>query len=159
MNPNEVFETKVTRAEMIDMILDDLTCELETQHDKVKKQLDAVEPKAELADFLKLVPKGTEVEVSEAWNDEKVMNVSISFTVKTTALPTDYRLAHAQKKKLEEQKGSLRDQLSQLRKNRQHAKNEIIRKSLEATPEGRQVLSTISEFKVSIKQKLLPESK
>lgn len=160
--PDEIFETKLTRTEVLDLILDDLIEEVNAQILPLAKReqaLEKIEPK--LADFLHTIPATAKVEASSPgrWDEDKRCRVTISFRLKPSELPKPWADRCSELAEVEKDLRSLRDQRTKLTENRRRALNEIIRRSLESSPGGRRVLDTVAAFKLSVHKRLLGEGK
>ncbi len=155
----EIFETKLTRTEVLDLILDELVEELDGQIAPLRDAVAAL-PKEEAFDFIAIAPrdgKGLEVSLDDdCYGRRGETRVRLTFFVRTKNLPVGWLRRCTEEERLRARLQELESQRRRLTENRRRAQNEIIRRSLEASVDGRRVLETVGKFKLALKQKLLP---
>ena len=163
MNTPDIFETKLTRTEVLNLILDDLTAEIEAQREPLRVALEKV-PGPDIADFIPHLAKAVEagkaeIDLSSDYRQSGETRIRLTFHLPDAKLPKPHLAAEAERNRLVEQIDELNSQLNKLTTNRRKAQNEIIRRSLQGSAGGKLVLEAISGFKLALKRKLLPESK
>jgi hypothetical protein len=96
------------------------------------------------------------VNIRESWNDKSKIQLSLSAELKNVgALTARVGRMHAVQAELQR----LRTVRNELEGNKQRAKNEILKRFLEQTDEGRTVLEQINSFKLKLQTKLLAAAK
>lgn len=149
-----MFETKLTRAEVLDLILEDMATELQSQIDKKQKEIDAVLPSDD-DEFLSLLPKKPKVKVERDWDNKNNLYVTFGFTLPKSRLPPDYVRRSSSLEKLRGELNDLTERRKELLNNKVKFKNELIRSQLDASAEGREILELLGKFKLSIQKKML----
>lgn len=161
----QVVETKISRAELIDMIVEKLEAEINAEMTKLeaaKKDLGA--PELTLSKAVELA-KGqevkTEVERCNRYNydqhrymDTGEVKVTVTFTVQKDQLPKRYTDHEAKAAALSKQVDDLRFKLNRLRNGKQRARAEIVRRALESTPAGEKVFAAINELSERLRDEL-----
>lgn len=153
---NQLLETKVTRAELLDIILEDLLAELREKEADAEKRREALPP-FDQRKFLALLPASAEIEVNThcgKYDDQ--IKVDISFRLPHSSAPAGFWERFDANKRLEEEESKYRMEIRSLENNRSRAKAEVIRKMLEGSDEGVKLLAQVAEMKLAIKRKLLP---
>jgi hypothetical protein len=162
-NMNDIFETKLTRTEVLDLILDELTEELNSQIEPIEKELEALPGSDKIkADFALFAKKLTsqKVSIDEPYDwDSGDYTVSVQVKMPRSALPAEIRDVLVKRRKLETQKEAIQEQLRKLTNSKVRARNELIRKSLEASSEGKEIIARLTEFKFALRPKLLGAGK
>lgn len=154
---SDLLETKVSRGEFLDLILDDMTSELEAQRDAIKKRADAV-PSVSVKPFLPLIPKDAEVSVYDR-GGRYGTQITITFSINKAELPAQYVERGKQLAALEKEAEPIKERLWKLQNGKARARIELIRRSLEATGEGRKLLEEAASLKLRLSRKLLMEPK
>lgn len=148
---NQLLETKVTRTEFLDLILDDMSTELSAQIDVLAKKKAAI-PEFDDKAFLKFIPAEPEINVHEY--DNRV-RVRIEFTLKRADLPAGFSDREKKVAALDKELEPLERRLRQIRDGKAKARIELIRKSLESSAEGRDLLEQAATLKVTLSRKML----
>lgn len=155
--PSLPIETKLTKSEVIDLIIDSMTTELKQKQHVLEQELQAVSNFSveEITDLL--VTQGAKASIRESWNNKTLVTVNVqALEVKPTgALKDRLTKIHAINAELTR----LRQVQNELEGNKARAKNEILKRFLEQTEEGRTVLEQINGFKLKLQTKMLAAAK
>ena len=175
---SSVIETKVTRVELIDMVIDRLRDELRIEREKINAEIDKLEASGDLElsvnASVKLLQQAKAWILPESitlrkhtrreWNslrDEYVNSETVHTLKIAVDLPADVKPpaafleAHARKNELEKALQEIDRRSAQLSAGRVKARSELVKQALEGTPEGAKVLEAIDMLGESVKAKLL----
>jgi hypothetical protein len=152
---NDLLETKVTRTEFLDLILDDMALEISGQIDAIRKRIAAV-PSVPRKLIVDLMPDDPEINY---WDDGTGLSVRIEFKVKRADVPAEYRERKAALAALDKELQPVKERQWKLQNGKAKARIELIRRSLEATGEGRKLLEEAASLKLRLSRKLLMEPK
>jgi hypothetical protein len=164
---SQVVDAKLTRTELLDLIVERVSAELGAESDRLKAERMGLETSLSLTaalDLLKYRVGSTDIELE----DESSYNYALEQRVVTgkklkikvhlpreVELPKRYVDAHARLKTLNAAIGEVERKRSRLINGKARARNEMVKHALESTPEGAKILEAISALKESIKEKLL----
>jgi hypothetical protein len=153
-SPSLPVETKLTKSEVIELIIESMSSELKAQEHALEEELKTIcnFPLSEVAALL----TSATVNIRESWNDKSKIQLSLSAELKNVgALTARVGRMHAVQAELQR----IRTVRNELEGNKQRAKNEILKRFLEQTDEGRTVLEQINSFKLKLQTKLLAAAK
>lgn len=170
---SQVLEAKLTRTELMDLIIEQISTDLRTERDAILKKLEELEPHrtlklpAALA-LLKQAPDTVSVtlqkEVNTKWNNDtrEYQSNEISYKLKLKVdlpleieLPKKYVEAQVEHDRLVKLKNEVEGKLSKLKSGQRQARNELVRHALQNTPEGKGIIEAIGTLTESVKEKLL----
>jgi hypothetical protein len=163
---NPFADTKLTRTEVVDLIMSEMQEEFQAQQVELQKQTqelgwyDSAEELKHLLsgdaklhvnvqDYLMNQPNG----VVEPANHEVVVAISVSVPI--SKMPASYIEWRAKHRGLMTAQRDLHMKTQELHYNKSKVKNEIIKRSLEVSVDGKQILENIENIKKGLKQKLL----
>lgn len=151
MIAKDLIEMKLTRSELVDLVVEGLIADIqkqEAEHEKLKPE----EPKftaeeLSLQDLRFTISTGYKGNLYVSFDDDDER------ALKTA--PKAWKEWKAKYERWEKDGEVFRTKLYELRKGKQRAKLEVIRSSLEMSPEGKQLLELVETFKVKLTTKLL----
>lgn len=157
---SSLVEQKITRTEMIDIIVGELVEDIQVKRDAAKaaedaaqKAFETIEANADL--FLKFLKNPT-VELNYPYNREKdTIQIEFKVRIPQKNLPKEYVDARKAVKKAHEIRLDFDSKIEKLTSNRQKVRNEIIKASLGTSVEGQSLLDMMGSFKASLKAKML----
>lgn len=154
---DEIVETKLTRNELVDLILDDVMGETEERVEAAKKQRHELhEPHEPDIDApLLQTMKDPEVSYGSHWREKGVYRIKAVWYVKEADMPDSLKRHWAAVEEADKILEAAKDQLEKITKGRARARIEIVRRSLNETAQGKKVLAMVDDFKVAVKRRLL----
>lgn len=156
----KVVDSKVTRGELLDLIIDRVDSDLRAQINKLDAQRRAAREAqtVSVTGALALVRAGgsPKVEIDQGWGAaERMVRIQVSAYVDPGALPKKYAEAKTLVAALDAQIGELHKQQRRLRDGKKNARVEMIKQSLESTPEGQRILEAIDGLKATVSARLI----
>ncbi len=160
----QVVEARLTRTELLDVIVEKVQAELFAQADRLNEQVKALgEPTLSFNQAVTLAGENRAdltVSVDQSYHNGRYQKdtervLKIKCVIKTADLPKKY-LEHVKAlEDLNSQKRDVSNKLDRLRYSKSKARMEMLRTALESTPEGRTLMQAIDVMKDSFKEKLL----
>lgn len=162
---SQVVDSKLTRTELLDLIVDRVATELRTEHEKLREERKALDTDLPLSAAVALArarsPKVEMQQISE-WAGSGVERRDLGHTLTITvrlaagvALPAKYLAARAAAKALDKRITEVASKLQRLQMGKSRARNEMVKQALENSPEGKRILEAIDALKDSMKAKLI----
>lgn len=147
-------ETKLTRSEIIDLVIESVHEDLNKKKDELERALNSLRKVQLTPEIEKLVLSRTVVSIYVPYDGGQP---TLSATVNDNdhfPLPKELKNHGGQVIKLKKEINEVEQALRQLQ-NKSAAKNTILKRFLEGTAEGRELLRRIGEFKMQLKTKML----
>jgi len=152
-------ETKLTRSELMDVILDEMESDLNSARERLVTEEESLKrlTDIEASDLIRV--NGVKFKVELTWDGKVRLEFctgSGSVQVKPTPVVKDKVKRLSQ---ISEEKQAFQSLREQVTNNRSKAKTALLKKFLEGSAEGRNILDLISEFRISLQKKLLPAAR
>jgi hypothetical protein len=156
----EVVDSKVTRTELLDLIVDRVAKEIQAEIADLEKEKEAIVAKT------KIKPK----DVRKFFNaDDVTLDISTGWGVRAdtvrlkleivdfpvSQLPEKYEQRKVLLKPVSERLNNAYARLRQLRDGKSKARLAMVQESLTSTPQGRRILEAIDGLKETVKARLL----
>jgi len=149
----------VTREEIINLILEDTEKELAAEVAQAREAEKKVEePPPDLIDIIRLtMPDDPEITYTRQDYEHNgiakgSLIVSAEWVIKPTAVPAAYKSWQRHKEAAQDKRLSAQRRLNDVKANRGRIKNELVRRALQSTPDGQQVLKAADEFRKYIRK-------
>lgn len=166
---SQVLETKLTRTELMDLIIERIRDDLRKERDELQAKMEKLDRTLKLPAALKLLKtkaKEARVKLEEETEHRRVgfeyknqpvhYTLSISVTLPLdTVLPPKYVEAHAEYDRLETKLNEVQKKLNRLENGKTRARNELVRHALDSTPEGKNIMDAIVTLTESVKARLV----
>ncbi len=154
VDSNGIMETKLTRSEAIELMLEEAREQTGNRVKAIEKELhDLQHLSPDELDDLHAVAKNAHMRI--AWNGEEV---NVSFDVKSSAFPKWIKERRARQKDLEEERNTLYTVQRSL-EDKGKAKLAIMKQVLESNDEGRKFLAQVEQMSVALSAKLFEVAK
>jgi hypothetical protein len=152
-----VMETKLTRSELIEIVILELEQDIKNKIADVKREFDELN-NFSLADLyndrVSLSFKFCEWSIGSGRRDECRVELAVDGDFKLPAF-SNIKYRYAKLAELANLKRELEASLNELTSNKQKAKLNILKKCIETTAEGKVLLASLEQLKLSISAKLL----
>lgn len=161
----QVVESKISRTELMDIIVGKVKAELNEKLEEAKATRDALRPAAELIslkfvrDVIARFVPAFEVEEWQKWVKGRYVHkgwrISLDLKLPDSRMPREFL---EQRKKIAQADAAVNDAesaLAQLQRTKHHARMELLRFALSATPEGKKVMVAIDRLTLKLKAKLV----
>jgi hypothetical protein len=150
-NALSLVETKLTKGEAIDLLVQEFKNDLEAKIKENERQIKELESSFTTADLV----AGTVrfFTMSERYSHSKLM---LSFRIERNQLSTSGKLKVDALERLSEEREVMRKQEYAFESKGNKAKNMILKAMLEGSEEGKQFLALLDGLKLKVAPKLLP---
>lgn len=153
-----VVDTKLTRSELLDLMVGQVDAELLANLNKLKQEREALS-NIPVKDVLPLLKEHGTVKLG-AWKHYGVsratdVSIDVDMRIHRDLLPPKLAALLDRREELGKAIGKAEAQRNKLIYGKRDARLEMLRQSLATTPEGAKVLDAISSFKDSVKARLL----
>lgn len=153
-------ESKLTRTELLDLVVDRVKQELTAEIDKLETQRKALKTELPPSAALKMLSKYRDnfvsVEISSGWGrDEghRALKMKVSLPL-DAEFPKSYVEANKKNEELTARIRDLERERRRLLDGKTRARVEMLKQALESTPEGARIYQAISELGVTLRAKL-----
>lgn len=157
-----VVDSRLTRTEILDLIVERVSRELQAEERKLEIERDEVDASFPLSAALKLAKAAPHVSVrlERNWNREsEILKIAFDLTP-GMELPKKYLEAKAKRAALETRVREVRAQRQRLGAGKVRARNEMVHQALASSPEGAKILEAIDTLKEQVRARLVqPELK
>ena len=157
----QVIESKLTRTEVMDLIIDRLRISLSEKIRAKQAEHDAIDPALSPRQAMALVRAHFDnISVrleTEGWGDDRgrqKLKISVPLPI-AAQLPKSYTDALEKKAKLAAELRELNGQRGRISNGKVRARTELLRTTLESTPEGARILRAIDTLKGAVQGQLV----
>lgn len=157
----QVVESKLTRTEIMDLIIERLRVEISEKIRAKQAEHDAIEPKLSPRQAMAIARENIEhllsrIETDSYGDDQGRRKLKLSVYLPAAALlPKSYTDALDKKAKASAELKELRQQAGRISNGKVRARTELLRTTLEETPEGARILKAIDSLKGSVQGHLV----
>lgn len=159
---SQVVDSKLTRTELVDLIVEELTEDMEKKLEALRDERNALEePTLTVGDFANVAKREVIVQDNNEYDDDgkKLDNLAVRFTLSLKNMPKEWQLWNEKTEELNERISELQRQIYKINNKSKSIRNAITRQLLESTTEGKQLMRLLFETKASQRAKLLGEGK